>query len=135
MLLPKEDRETNRLMYVCRTCAHTEPAQTPCVYRNQLHNTVGETAGVTQDVGADPTVGSGTATSLVDASCTFCALTCTHCGEEIHCNVCGIAAADERDEVARYSDDMLDENDLAAIEMEIDSGSEGAAESVEGESP
>ena len=56
MLYPKEDRENNQLMYACRTCTFSEPAVTACVYRNQLVNTVGESAGVTQDVGADPTV-------------------------------------------------------------------------------
>ncbi|KAI9756304.1 MAG: Histone-lysine N-methyltransferase set9 [Chaenotheca gracillima] len=56
MLYPKEDEATNTLMFACRTCQFSEPATSSCVFRNQLNNSVGETAGVTQDVGADPTV-------------------------------------------------------------------------------
>ena len=57
MLYPKEDRLTSKLMFACRTCQFSEEAQSSCVFRNQMYNTVGETAGVTQDVGSDPTVG------------------------------------------------------------------------------
>jgi len=56
MLYPKEDRLTNTLLFACRTCNFSEPAPSSCIYRNQLSNTVGETAGVTQDVGNDPTL-------------------------------------------------------------------------------
>ncbi|KAI4154526.1 MAG: hypothetical protein LQ340_001615 [Diploschistes diacapsis] len=56
MLYPKEDRESNTLIFACRTCQFSEPAPSSCVYRNTLSNTVGETAGVTQDVGSDPTL-------------------------------------------------------------------------------
>ncbi|CAD6565855.1 MAG: hypothetical protein ASARMPRED_008014 [Alectoria sarmentosa] len=57
MLYPKEDRMTNKLMFACRTCQFSEEAISSCVFRNNMYNTVGETAGVTQDVGSDPTVG------------------------------------------------------------------------------
>lgn len=56
MLYPKENKENNTLMFACRTCQFSEPATSSCVYRNELANTVGETAGITQDVGSDPTV-------------------------------------------------------------------------------
>lgn len=56
MLYPKEDKMTYKLMFACRTCQYSEEAQSSCVFRNNLYNTVGETAGVTQDVGSDPTV-------------------------------------------------------------------------------
>ncbi len=79
MLYPKEDKENNILMYACRTCQFSEPAISSCVFRNQLYNTVGETAGVTQDVGADPTVG--------DPNSDYFA--CTLCGEELVCETCG----------------------------------------------
>lgn len=62
-------------MYTCRTCHVAEPATSPCVYQNKLNSQVGDTAGVTQDVGSDPTVG------LPEF--------CTYCGEEIACSVCG----------------------------------------------
>ncbi|KAI9796618.1 MAG: hypothetical protein M1833_006058 [Piccolia ochrophora] len=74
MLYPKEDRLNNTLMFACRTCQFSEPATSSCVFRNFLQNTVGETAGVTQDVGSDPTVG---------APC-FCTL----CGQQVVCQYC-----------------------------------------------
>jgi hypothetical protein len=61
-------------MYACRTCQFSEEASSSCVFRNNLYNTVGETAGVTQDVGSDPTVG------LPDF--------CTLCGQNIECPDC-----------------------------------------------
>lgn len=57
MLYPKEDPDTHRLQFACRTCQFSEEATSSCVFRNILNNAVGETAGVTQDVGSDPTVG------------------------------------------------------------------------------
>jgi len=57
MLYPKEDPDTHRLQFACRTCQYSEEAASSCVFRNILNSAVGETAGVTQDVGSDPTVG------------------------------------------------------------------------------
>ncbi|KAL9584689.1 MAG: hypothetical protein Q9212_001972 [Teloschistes hypoglaucus] len=76
MLYAKEDRINNKLMFACRTCQYSEDAVSSCVYRNSIYNIIGETAGVTQDVGSDPTVG------LPDVTCTFC-------GQEITCDTCG----------------------------------------------
>ncbi|KAK2624818.1 hypothetical protein QTJ16_006011 [Diplocarpon rosae] len=56
MLYPKEDPDTHRLQFACRTCQYSEEATSSCVFRNILNNAVGETAGVTQDVGSDPTL-------------------------------------------------------------------------------
>ena len=56
MLYPKEDRDAMALIYKCRTCNYSEPATSYCVYRNQLSSSAGETAGVTTDVGSDPTL-------------------------------------------------------------------------------
>ncbi|KFH41149.1 DNA-directed RNA polymerase II subunit-like protein [Hapsidospora chrysogenum ATCC 11550] len=56
MLYPKEDEDAHKLQFTCRTCQYTEDAQTTCVFRNILNTSAGETAGVTQDVGSDPTV-------------------------------------------------------------------------------
>ncbi|POS84651.1 DNA-directed RNA polymeras-like protein II subunit rpb9, partial [Erysiphe pulchra] len=55
MLYPKEDPDTHHLQFACRTCQYSEEATHSCVFRNILNNAVGETAGVTQDVGSDPT--------------------------------------------------------------------------------
>lgn len=56
MLYPKEDPDSHKLQFACRTCQYSEEAVSSCVFRNVLNNAVGETAGVTQDVGSDPTV-------------------------------------------------------------------------------
>ena len=72
MLYPKEDRLNSTLMFACRTCQFSEPAPSSCVYRNQLSNTVGETAGVTQDVGSDPTVGFTDSLNDEAPFCTLC---------------------------------------------------------------
>ncbi|KAL8799836.1 MAG: hypothetical protein Q9182_005585 [Xanthomendoza sp. 2 TL-2023] len=76
MLAPREDRINNKLMYHCRMCQYSEEASSACVFRNSIYNVIGETAGVTQDVGSDPTVG------LPD-------LWCLLCGQEITCELCG----------------------------------------------
>ena len=105
MLYPKEDKLSNTLMFACRTCQFSEPAVSSCVFRNHLYNTVGETAGVTQDVGADPTVSRDAypgECNIKEGGCevvyrcgykveeqavgiTFCTL----CGDEIFCTFCG----------------------------------------------
>ncbi|KAK1763440.1 hypothetical protein QBC33DRAFT_549683 [Phialemonium atrogriseum] len=56
MLYPKEDEDSHKLQFTCRTCQYTEEATSTCIYRNVLNNAVGETAGVTQDVSSDPTL-------------------------------------------------------------------------------
>ncbi|KAJ4303926.1 DNA-directed RNA polymerase II core subunit rpb9 [Collariella sp. IMI 366227] len=56
MLYPKEDENGHKLMFTCRTCSFSEEATSTCIFRNVLNNAAGETAGVTQDVGSDPTV-------------------------------------------------------------------------------
>lgn len=56
MLYPKEDEDSHKLQFTCRTCQYTEEATSTCVFRNVMNNAIGETAGVTQDVGSDPTV-------------------------------------------------------------------------------
>lgn len=57
MLYPKEDENERKLLFTCRTCNYSTDATSSCIYRNILNNKAGETAGVTQDVGSDPTVG------------------------------------------------------------------------------
>ncbi|KAF6809310.1 DNA directed RNA polymerase II 15 kDa [Colletotrichum sojae] len=81
MLYPKEDEETHKLQFTCRTCQFTEEAQSTCVFRNVMNNAAGETAGVTQDVGSDPTVG-GPQPVLAPVVCLCCglAILCSGCG-------------------------------------------------------
>ena len=88
LLYPKEDRSTNQLMFSCRTCHVSEPATSYCVYQNKLNSQVGDTAGVTQDVGSDPTV------CLPDF--------CTYCGEEIACFECGMPLENSSSEYAAF---------------------------------
>ncbi len=71
MLYPKEDEVDRKLMFTCRTCNFSEEATSTCIFRNAMNNAAGETAGVTQDVGSDPTVGG--------VSSSFC---CRFVGEE-----------------------------------------------------
>ncbi|KAK4135272.1 DNA-directed RNA polymerase II subunit RPB9 [Trichocladium antarcticum] len=56
MLYPKEDEHEHKLMFTCRTCNFSEEATSSCIFRNIQNNAAGETAGVTQDVGSDPTL-------------------------------------------------------------------------------
>ncbi|ENH69879.1 hypothetical protein H9Q69_000751 [Fusarium xylarioides] len=62
MLYPKEDEDAHKLQFTCRTCQYTEDAKSTCVFRNVLNTSAGETAGVTQDVGSDPTLPRSTKT-------------------------------------------------------------------------
>jgi DNA-directed RNA polymerase II subunit RPB9 len=89
LLFPKEDKENNRLLFACRTCSFTEPAQSACVMRHEIASTVGDTAGITQDVAQDPTV--RLSESLSDASLSEQPVPgfCTMCGQEIFCEICG----------------------------------------------
>lgn len=106
MLYPKENKVDNTLMFACRTCPFSEVATSSCVFRNELTNTVGATAGITQDVGTDPTVGNSdsVATSrgsvdsgyqgsdqdedMADEDDDFMPM-CTMCGQQIVCEYCG----------------------------------------------
>ncbi|KAF1986643.1 DNA-directed RNA polymeras-like protein II subunit rpb9 [Aulographum hederae CBS 113979] len=56
MLYPRDDDAEQRLMFACRTCQYSEPATSSCIFRNDLSTTVGDTAGITQDVSQDPTL-------------------------------------------------------------------------------
>lgn len=76
MLYPKEDEDAHKLQFTCRTCQFTEEAQSTCVFRNDLNTSAGETAGVTQDVGSDPTV------SILPP------ILCDFCGNVIYCATC-----------------------------------------------
>ncbi|KAJ5171827.1 DNA directed RNA polymerase II 15 kDa subunit [Penicillium capsulatum] len=90
LLYPKEDRVTNQLMFTCRTCHVGEPASSYCVYQHKLNSQVGDTAGVTQDVGSDPTV----CLSGHPMFPGFCSL----CGDQITCFTCGKSGLVEEDD-------------------------------------
>jgi DNA-directed RNA polymerase subunit M/transcription elongation factor TFIIS len=94
MLYPKEDEVNHKLMFECRTCAYTEEAVSTCIFRHSLSNSAGETAGVTQDVGSDPTVGKPPSSGSTPSECAFSArvtlrlLLCLNCGDVIRCPGC-----------------------------------------------
>ncbi|KAK4187526.1 hypothetical protein QBC35DRAFT_384653 [Podospora australis] len=102
MLYPKEDDNDHRLMFTCRTCNFSEEAKSTCIFRNVLNNAAGETAGVTQDVGSDPTVGTSSVASRAIPSssssssshghhCVY--VCCLTCGRMITCEICGAELA------------------------------------------
>jgi DNA-directed RNA polymerase II subunit RPB9 len=87
LLYPKEDKQNHKLMFACRTCQYSMPAPSDCVARHEVTSTVGDTAGITQDVAQDPTVGAPD--TLPSFSPEQIPGFCTMCGQEIFCEVCG----------------------------------------------
>ena len=79
-------------MFACKTCQYSEKANSACVYRNNLDTSIGETAGVTTDVGSDPTVG------LPDF--------CTLCGQPVSCIYCEDELEEERPQNKKDPSDM-----------------------------
>ncbi|RYC64741.1 hypothetical protein CHU98_g1473 [Xylaria longipes] len=122
MLYPKEDEDSHKLMFTCRTCQYTEEATSSCVFRHVLNSAAGETAGVTQDVGSDPTVCGPVSSDPPDTSDTSdvaatAAATdddppalCLGCGFTLlHCDRCQDPAS-----VTEYDDFVLRNSDFAA---------------------
>ncbi|KAF2652722.1 hypothetical protein K491DRAFT_635146 [Lophiostoma macrostomum CBS 122681] len=56
LLFPREDKANSELLFACRTCSFTEKAPSSCVMRHEIASSVGDTAGITQDVAQDPTL-------------------------------------------------------------------------------
>ncbi|KAI1633106.1 hypothetical protein F4809DRAFT_41480 [Biscogniauxia mediterranea] len=93
MLYPKEDEDAHKLQFTCRTCQYTEEATSSCVFRHVMNSAAGETAGVTQDVGSDPTVRNPVPSSSSDpvalASADNSLALCLRCGVTLlHCDRC-----------------------------------------------
>lgn len=61
MLNPREDQVNSQLVFECLTCHYIDKATVACIYRNSLKEDVAETAGNTEDVLEDPTVGAASA--------------------------------------------------------------------------
>ncbi|KAF9515955.1 hypothetical protein BS47DRAFT_1293201, partial [Hydnum rufescens UP504] len=53
---PQSDPARRVMVLWCRSCGAEEPNQNICVYRNDLLIITKEKAGVTQDLGTDPTL-------------------------------------------------------------------------------
>jgi DNA-directed RNA polymerase subunit M/transcription elongation factor TFIIS len=56
MLYPREDKETDQLIFQCRNCQWPTAVGPTCIYRNEVMGNLIETAGVVTDVASDPTV-------------------------------------------------------------------------------
>lgn len=82
--------------------------------RHEIASTVGDTAGVTADIGQDPTVGltrSLSHASLSEAFPNFC----TMCGQDIVCEECGEESApglvlEAEDEQALHTNAQMGDN-------------------------
>lgn len=122
MLYPKEDEDAHKLQFTCRTCQYTEEAQSSCVFRNVLNNSAGETAGVTQDVGSDPTV-----SEVPPVFCLGCGVIiyCTSCDEPAtqmavanrqekkeSMGMCQFSLpwSDDSDPFAEYDEELMDDD-------------------------
>ena len=106
MLYPKEDAASNTLMFACRSCQYSEPAQAARIYRNALKEQVEETPGNVEDVAQDPTVGDSSPAHDYGGDAGYEGMdidsedededglpsTCTLCGNEIKCPYCGEAS-------------------------------------------
>lgn len=105
MLYPRENPENrNSLQFACRTCNYYTDADTSCIYRNEMSNTAAETAGVTSDLGQDPTVSTAAGAHTLHSNSVSPYMDvedldvdvmgdvpsfCTMCGQEIFCEICG----------------------------------------------
>jgi len=56
MLYPREDKETDQLIFQCRNCQWPTAVGPTCIYRNEVMGNLIETAGVVTDVASDPTL-------------------------------------------------------------------------------
>ncbi|KAI1646850.1 uncharacterized protein F4817DRAFT_117566 [Daldinia loculata] len=126
MLYPKEDEDAHKLQFTCRTCQYTEEASSSCVFRNIINSAAGETAGVTQDVGSDPTVRNHISSSTQASphshphlpTSTDCSLAvCLRCGVTLlHCDRCkDPASVDEYNHFVRHNPDYAVTRTLDSI--------------------
>ncbi|KAL5387352.1 hypothetical protein DPSP01_003575 [Paraphaeosphaeria sporulosa] len=67
LLFPREDKAESKLLFACRTCSFSEEAPSACVMRNEIASSAGDTAGVTSDIGQDPTL-----PRIKDRACPSC---------------------------------------------------------------
>lgn len=125
MLYPKEDPDSHKLQFTCRTCQYTEEASSTCVFRNLMNNAVGETAGVTQDVGSDPTVSHTSPATLVTHNNPVQAgplpdqpMACTATMREYIRVYHAAAAVLERNDGPHDPSDLQDGDDIEMTDME-----------------
>ena len=91
-----------------------------------MYNTVGETAGVTQDVGSDPTVGDPSSSSFPFPSVCAADASSSSC-----CTLCGIKIEEEEEE---EEDEEVDDKEVMMEEdQEEEDYNEEHGEEMEGE--
>ncbi|TKA46893.1 hypothetical protein B0A54_03849 [Friedmanniomyces endolithicus] len=130
MLYPREDHINNKLMFNCRMCNYSENADVTCIYRNALKEEIAETAGNTDDVEDDPTVGADddddelpdyNYDSAMDMEDVYAEEEvpemCTLCGKEILCPTCGRPSANM---IALETDDPDDAQDVQTEEEKVE---------------
>ena len=78
LLYPREDRQLNQLLYICKACSSVQQSEPACTYRQILSEAAQESMGEKAYVANDPTVGED-----LSSFCTMCGncLKCSTCGE------------------------------------------------------
>lgn len=122
MLYPKEDEDAHKLQFTCRTCQYTEEATSSCVFRNVMNNAAGETAGVTQDVGSDPTVRTDALPSAQHTPLTSAdgnLAVCLRCGVTLlHCDRCkDPASVQEYNQFVAHNPDFAIKRTMDALQF------------------
>lgn len=82
LLYPREDRQLNKLLYLCKACSSVQEHDSACTYRQKLSDAAQESIGEKAYVANDPTVGDEN-------------LLCTMCGSWLKCRVCGTHVLEE----------------------------------------
>lgn len=82
LLYPREDRQLNKLLYVCKACSSVQEHDSACTYRQNLSDAAQESMGEKAYVANDPTVGEETPL-------------CTMCGNWLRCRDCNTPADED----------------------------------------
>lgn len=82
LLYPREDRQLNKLLYVCKACSSVQEHDSACTYRQNLSDAAQESMGEKAYVANDPTVGEETPL-------------CTMCGNWLRCRDCNTPAGED----------------------------------------
>ncbi|KAK5093520.1 hypothetical protein LTR70_004649 [Exophiala xenobiotica] len=98
LLYPREDRQLNQLLYICKACSSVQQSEPACTYRQILSEAAQESMGEKAYVANDPTVGE-------DVLCF-----CTMCGNCLKCATCGEPNGDD----SERSEEDLDDSSRAS---------------------
>jgi len=84
LLYPKENRLEKKLYYACRNCAYQQEASSPCVYVNEIKQSLTANLNISRDTTLDPALKRTKA------------VRCHKCGND---EACFFARSDERMEL------------------------------------